>query len=109
MTSQSSDDIDKKYDVWNDIFFDLVDLHGYFPRQNLYAPVCFKLSNEFLLDTKNNPIYWTNSMSEEEKYNSSVSEYIADFEKNMKNHIIQSKMFTIHNTEEHISVKDKLE
>lgn len=25
-------------------------VHGYFPRQNLYGPVCFKLSNEFLLD-----------------------------------------------------------
>lgn len=116
MTAQSSDDIDKQFDVWNDIFFDIVDLHGYFPRQNLYGPVCFKLSNEFLLDkylpniciTKDNPIYWTNSMSEEEKYYSSVGEYIADFEKNMKNHTIQSKMFTIHNTEKRIPFKKYL-
>lgn len=116
MTPQSSDDIDKQFDVWNDIFFDLVDLHGYFPRQNLYGPVSFKLSNEFLLDpnlpniciTKDNPIYWTNSMSEEEKYYSSVSEYIVDFEKSMKNHTIQSKMFTIHNTEKRIPFKKYL-
>lgn len=116
MTPQSSDDIDKQFDVWNDIFFDLVDLHGYFPRQNLYGPVCFKLSNEFLLDknlpniciTKDNPIYWTNNMSEEEKYYSSISEYITDFEKSMKNHTIQSKMFTIHNTKKHIPFKKYL-
>lgn len=50
MTEQTFDDIDKIYNVWNDIFFDIVDLHGYFPRQNLYGPVCFKISNEFLLD-----------------------------------------------------------
>ena len=106
MSPQSSDEIDKKFDVWNDIFFDLLDLHGYFPRQNYYGPVCFKMSKEFLLDkdlqniciTKNNPIYWKDKMSLEEKYYSSVDEYISEFESNMRNKVIQTKMFTIHNT-----------
>ena len=116
MTPQSSDEIDKIFDVWNDIFFDIVDLHGYFPRQNLYGPVCFKLSNKFLLDdnlpniciTKNNPIYWDINMTEEEKYYSSVDEYISDFEKNMRNLSIQTKMFTIHNTTKRIPFKKYL-
>lgn len=113
MTTQSSDDIDKHFNVWNDIFFDIVDLHGYFPRQNSYGPVCFKLSNKFLLDenlpnlciTKDNPIYWKNGMTEEEKYYSSVEEYASEFDRNMKNHTIQAKMFTIHNTNKRIPFK----
>lgn len=110
MTPQSSDDIDKLFDVWNDIFLDIVDLHGYFPRQNLYGPVCFKMSNEFLLDknlpniciTKNNPIYWEQNMLDGEKYFLSVSEYASEFDENMGNGTIQTKMFTIHNTSKRI-------
>lgn len=116
MTAQSSDDIDKLFDVWNDIFLDVVDLHGYFHRQNLYGPVCFKISNEILLDknlpniciTKNNPIYWNLYMSEEEKYYLSVSEYASGFDENMKDHTIQTKMFTIHNFAKSISFKEYL-
>ena len=116
MTPQFSDDIDKRFDVWNDIFLDIVDLHGYFPRQNVYGPVCFKISNEFLLDknlpniciTKNNPIYWNVEMTEEEKYYSSVNEYIVDFEECMRNNTIQTKMFTIHNTGKRIPFKKYL-
>ena len=116
MTEQTSDDIDKIYNVWNDIFFDIVDLHGYFHRQNLYGPVCFKLSNEFLLDkdlpniciTKKNPIYWKQDMSDEEKYYLTVSEYASEFDKNMKNRTIQAKMFTIHDTSKRIPFKKYL-
>ena len=116
MTEQTSDNIDKIYNVWNDIFFDIVDLHGYFPRQNLYGPVCFKISNEFLLDkdlpniciTKDNPIYWNLDMSDEEKYYMTVSEYASEFDKNMKNRTIQAKMFTIHDTSKRIPFKKYL-
>lgn len=116
MTEQTSDDIDKIYNVWNDIFFDIVDLHGYFPRQNLYGPACFKISNEFLLDkdlpniciTKDNPIYWKQDMSDEEKYYMTVSEYASEFDKNMKNRTIQAKMFTIHDTSKRIPFKKYL-
>lgn len=110
MTPQASDQIDKDFNVWNDIFFDIVDLHGYFPRQNLYGPICFIISNKFLLDenlpniciTKNNPIYWTNELTIPEKYYSSVYEYKLEFDNNLENKQIQSKMFTIHNTDKKI-------
>lgn len=74
-TTQTSDEIDKKYDVWDDIFIDTVDLHGHFPRQNLYGPVLFKFTTDFLLEdnieiwiTKNNPVYWNENTTSEEKY-----------------------------------------
>lgn len=111
MTEQSSDCKDKQFDVWNDIFVDVVDLHTYFPRQNLYGPVCFKLSNKFLLDkdldniciTKDNPMYWKVGMKETDKYFSSVKEYAKEFDSNMQNKCIQKKMITIHNTKIGIS------
>ncbi len=53
-TPQLSDEIDKVVDVWNDVFFDSQDLHGYFPRQNLYGPVSFKFSIDLIL----NPEYF---------------------------------------------------
>ena len=115
-TEQSSDDIDKQFGVWNDIFIDLFDLHGYFPRQNLYGPVCFVLDNSFLLDknlpniciTKNNPIYWNNDMSDTDKYYTSVKEYADEFECNKRKKCLQQKMFTIHSTDKHIPLKKYL-
>src|SRR5690606_37273074 len=61
-TPQDSDEIDKAIDVWNDVFFDSDDLHGYFPRENRYGPVSFKFFVDLVLNenyhfwvTKNNP------------------------------------------------------
>ncbi|MEW6552246.1 MAG: hypothetical protein AB1389_08985 [Campylobacterota bacterium] len=100
-TTQSSDDIDKKHDVWNDIFIDIVDLHGHFQRQNLYGPILFKFSIEFLKDdvfdiyvTKNNPIYWKDSDKEEDKYFQNVEELKTRWDE----YSIHRKMFTIKNT-----------
>ena len=115
-TFQTSDEKDKLFNVWNDISVDLVDLHGYFPRQNLYGPVCFVIDNRFLLDdnlpniciTKNNPIYWEESMSPTQKYYSSVKEYISEFEINKRDKCIQQKMFTIHDTRKKIPFKKYL-
>lgn len=99
-TEQSSDEDDKKFDVWNDMFLDIIDLHGYFPRQNLYGPILFKFNIEFLNEdtfeiwiTKNNPIYWNESDSMEEKYFQSVEELKENWDK----YDIQRKMFTIKN------------
>lgn len=97
-------------------FFDLIDLHGYFPRQNFYGPVCFVLDNKFLTDsnlpniciTKNNPIYWTDNMCDTDKYYSSVKEYIDEFENNLSHGCIQQKMFTVHNTCKRIPFKKYL-
>jgi len=97
-TPQASDADDIMFDVWDDVFIDIVDLHGLFPRQNLYGPVLFKFNLEFLLNedlhiwvTKNNPIYWNNTLSQEDKYFQNVQElreHWDDFD-------VQRKMFTI--------------
>lgn len=80
-TPQASDEEDIKFDVWFDVFIDTVDLHGLFPRQNLYGPVLFKFDLNFLLNedldiwvTKNNPMFWSDRLPQEDKYFQSVDE-----------------------------------
>lgn len=80
-TAQDSDRVDKVVKVWNDIFFDSVDLHGLFPRQNFYGPVSFQFSVDLvLLDnlafwiTKNNPQYWNKTTPMEQRFFQSVEE-----------------------------------
>jgi hypothetical protein len=104
-TEQGSDDSDKIFDVWNDIFIDTIDLHGYFPRQNVYGPISFKISIDFLLAenfdiwvTKNNPQYWNAAMTMEQKYFSSVDE----LRDTWNNYERQRKMITIKNVNEPI-------
>lgn len=75
-TGQASDDSDKDFDVFYDIFFDSVDIHQRSKRINNYGPVVFVYSID-ILDvlppdciriTKDNPMYWTLSMKDEDKY-----------------------------------------
>lgn len=80
-TVQASDEQDKQFDVWHDIFLDTVDLHEWFERQNLYGPILFKINIDFLLKdeldvwvTKNNPMYWHTGLTESDKYFQSVQE-----------------------------------
>jgi len=82
-TPQSSDLIDKQFNVWNDIFLDSIDLHTLFRRQNHYGPILFKY-NLNLLDqgfqlplwiTKNNPIYWETGQLENERYIQDLNEF----------------------------------
>lgn len=99
-TAQSSDGIDKDYNVWNDIFLDSTDLHTYFNRQNHYGPVLFKFSTDFLIHedfeiwiTKDNPINWRKTMTHEQKYFSSVKELAEKWDSYQR----QRKMLTIKN------------
>lgn len=99
-TPQSSDAIDKIFEVWNDVFLDTVDLHSYFSRQNYYGPVLFKITTNFLMETdvdvwvtKDNPINWNRTMQIEEKYFSSVSELNDQWDSYPR----QRKMTTIKN------------
>ncbi len=82
-TIQTSDAADVLHNVWNDIFLDTADLHGYFPRQNLYGPVLFRFNIDFLLNTendyniwitKNNPCHWHTDITDSDKYFTNVSE-----------------------------------
>ncbi len=97
-TSQDSDTEDKAFDVWDDIFIDIADLHGFFPRQNLYGPVLFEIDNTFLLEdnidiwvTKNNPMFWSANLSQEDKYFQGFEDLNLYWEK----YATQRKMFTI--------------
>lgn len=69
-TAQDSDDIDKKYEIWDCIFLDHVDIHergGKRKGPNQYGPVLFVFNLDILLHlpdrtevcvTKINPINW---------------------------------------------------
>ena len=97
-TEQSSDEIDKVINVWNDVFLDTVDLHSFFPRQNYYGPVLFELSIELVQNTefeiwitKNNPINWKKESTNEERYFVSMEELIEKWDTIAR----QRKMITI--------------
>jgi hypothetical protein len=88
-TSQESDELDKKYGVWNDIFLDSVDLHERFNRNNKYGPVLFKFNLNLLTDdstppiwiTKNNPMFWNGDETDEVRYMQSEQELNRLYEK----------------------------
>lgn len=101
-TPQSSDDIDKVLDVWNDVFIDTTDLHSYFGRENHYGPVLFEFDTELVKDetleiwiTKNNPIYWNNHTPMEERYFQSMEEVRSLWDSIQR----QRKMITIRNSQ----------
>lgn len=97
-TRQASDEDDMKFDVWDDVFIDIVDMHGFFPRQNYYGPVLFKFSKDFLLAeggdlwvTKNNPVYWKAELEHQDKYFMDVEE----LDRTWDAYPLQQKMFTV--------------
>jgi len=65
-TEQDSDEIDKRYGVWFDLFFDTVDIHSRASTANVYGPVllCFNIDMILRLYTgriwvtKLNPTKW---------------------------------------------------
>ena len=73
---QESDEIDRKWGIYNDIFFDSVDIHDRIKNVNHYGPVTFVYSVDLLDElkeydvsvTKNNPIHWKNGSQKEERY-----------------------------------------
>ena len=75
-TEQKSDVEDKKFNVWDDVFLDGLDLHKKYKRANKYGPVLFVMKLELLqapslpplLVTKNNPWYWKDQDSWEQRY-----------------------------------------
>ena len=81
-TPQMSDELDKKYNVWNDIFFDSIDLHKKFKRQNYYGPVLFKFDVNILASpnmpelwiTRDNPTRWNYKQTDSDRYFQSLEE-----------------------------------
>lgn len=81
-TLQQSDGIDKKYEIWNDLFFDGVDIHNRINRKNNYGPVLLEFDVQLLLQdkshslgiTKINPQNWKDSDTAVDRWFSSVDE-----------------------------------
>ena len=74
-TPQNSDEIDKRFGLWNDIFFDSVDIHNRKKDMNFYGPVMFVLNLKILEDyqnnisvTKSNPIHWNIDLKYDDMY-----------------------------------------
>lgn len=82
-TTQSSDETDREFGIWNYIFLDGKDLAAYFSQPNLYGPILFAFVNELLLNeniptiriTKFNPYYWTNEHSDSDKYFNNLNDF----------------------------------
>ncbi len=84
-TSQLSDNTDKLFNIWNDVFFDSCDVHQVVKNANKYGPVCFVFSADLLDDinlspiriTKTNPYNWDYSFPDniDDNYIDDISEY----------------------------------
>lgn len=82
-TNQITDDIDRKYGIWGDVFMDVVDIHRRVSNRNHYGPVLFVLGVEVLRDlpadaqvlvTRLNPSKWDSTSCDEERYFLSLAE-----------------------------------
>ena len=74
-TPQNSDQLDREFDIYYDLFFDSVDIHERAHNANYYGPVLFEY-NISVLDsipegciriTKSNPINWNANITEDEQ------------------------------------------
>lgn len=86
-TIQKSDNEDKEYNVWDDVFLDALDLHTKYSRPNKYGPVLFVMKLDLLLSqvvpfvliTKRNPWYWEETDNLEDRYYSDLDEVKRDY------------------------------
>lgn len=98
-TSQYTDDKDKKYGIWYDVFVDTVDIHdraGRF-KFNQYGPVLFVLDVAILkalpaksevLVTKKNPTKWTDGEPIDERFFTTPSELGSFLQRGTFDHMI---------------------
>ncbi|HAN93277.1 MAG TPA: hypothetical protein DCQ33_14530 [Nitrospira sp.] len=90
-----SDQIDKRYRIWDGIFLDHVNIHRRAKRRNKYGPVLFEFGLDSLLKlptgstvgvTKLNPIYWRDAQQPSDRWFQSAAELasrlqLGDFDK----------------------------
>lgn len=87
-TSQASDELDKEFSIWNDVFVDSVDIHERANRANAYGPVLIKIDPSILISeytgniwvTKSNPTKW-HTENVEERWFQSLEELKSNFSK----------------------------
>lgn len=105
-TPQLSDEIDKSYGIYHDIFFDSVDIHERAKQINDYGPITFvysvnvldKLKKYDICVTRDNPIRWKENMTDNERYFTDYKDLNSNFVKgNFAQHI------TIRNISEPLS------
>lgn len=95
-SSQDSDNTDKNFGIYYDIFFDSVDVHERSSNANFYGPVLFVYSIN-VLDTveegsikitKSNPKSWDDNITENDKYFTDIDDLRMGFRKgNFGQHI----------------------
>jgi hypothetical protein len=91
-TDQKSDAIDKKYEIYDHIFVDAINISKYFYTYNKYGPILFGLKTDLLKSpsvptvriTKKNPIYWKDEDTVEDKYYTSVDDFKLHFKSGNK-------------------------
>ena len=87
-TAQSSDDDDRRYGLWFDVFTDSVDIHARAKRANVYGPVLLKISLDLIEKaytgkiwvTKLNPTKWEGT-KHEDRWFTSITDLEANFAK----------------------------
>jgi hypothetical protein len=88
-TPQQSDAVDKKYNLWYDVFLDGIDIHDRARQRCFYGPVLFVLDLTLLTQdrspsvwiTKKNPQNWSDGQVTSERYFSSIEELQRDYRK----------------------------
>ena len=97
-TEQYSDSKDKKFDIWDGIFLDAVDIHTEFRRRNLYGPFLFSFNLDVIKSdlintvrvTKVNPVHWKSNQSEKDWYYLDLHEFRDKYKKENKTRDIGS-------------------
>ena len=77
-TTQMSDELDKEFSIWNDVFVDSVDIHERASTANIYGPVLIKIDPSVLINectgnvwiTKSNPTKWSGTSIEDRWFQS---------------------------------------
>lgn len=86
-TPQYTDDIDRKYGIWNDVFLDSDDYHRRIGNRNQYGPVVFVMDPSVLNElpaqsqvfvTRSNPTKWSDGQSHGERYYSTLDQLRAE-------------------------------
>lgn len=86
-TAQYTDNIDKQYGVWHDVFLDSDDYHRRISNRNQYGPVVFVMESAILNGlpaksavyvTRSNPTKWSDGQNHDDRYYSTTDQLHAE-------------------------------